>query len=290
MSNFGNETQIEQISEQTITMLLRDKESKQNPEMHIFVGQHGAAKTSRMIKVISQQQMNESVYINIDSYRPLHPLSKIYLSDDEGKSDYLDNTEMFVRKLSADVFNTAIAKKHNMIFEHTFKNDNICNILKTARENGYKVNIHLIAATLHESMLQHVLSYEAELNYIGYSRYIPIAQQEMEYELMLKTLERISNERIYDHLDVVSQDGTNIFNSDEENEFDVVESLINFREKEWTAEQYSTYQKTLTRAKEMAELRKADAKYIADIDLIDKMSRNISISQIQSPRLNNEER
>ncbi len=212
-----------------------------HPAAVILGGQPGAGKGGLIALAENGFSGHSFVVINGDEFRKEHPMSKEILLKQE--EDYARLTDPDVRRWTRDVFKYAIQTKRNLVFEGTMRTDGpICNTLQRLKQQGYRVIVRVMAVHACVSLLGTYERHEEQKQIFGYGRPVAKASHDAAYRGMLKTVERIEKEKLFDVLEVYNRDKHLLY----ENRVigracqkppKAVEAIIGEREKKWTADQ-----------------------------------------------------
>lgn len=156
---------------------------QEKPEAHILGGQPGAGK-SHFLRVLKEQS-KDSLIINGDDLRGLHPFFYSYLREDErGAVDRVqEDISSWVEKLIEEISH----RKGNLIVEGTMRNP--AAQLRTAdvlEKEGYSVSAHVILTRPEISMANIFLRYEMQKRLLGVARLT-------RHEAHDETVERLSD-------------------------------------------------------------------------------------------------
>ena len=123
------------------------------------------------------------------------------------EEDYARLTDPDVRRWTRDVFEYAIRTKRNLVFEGTMRTDGpIRNTLQRLKQQGYRVIVRVMAVHACVSLLGTYERHEEQKQIFGYGRPVAKASHDAAYRGMLKTVERIEKEKLFDVLEVYNRD------------------------------------------------------------------------------------
>jgi predicted ABC-type ATPase len=220
--------------------IFENKFPVQNPTIVILGGQPAAGK-SDLIKLSEKEFTNNNVVkINGDEFRKFHPNSKEILKNHD--KDYAKLTEPDVRTWTKDLFDKAIDKKYNIIFEGTMRTDQICDTIKNLKDKGFNVIVRALAVNELNSRAAIYQRYINQIQQFGGGRFTERASHDAAYSGMLNTLQRIENERKYDKLEIYKRNGDLVYNSVEgDSKTGVVDSIIKTRNEPWSLDKYKKF-------------------------------------------------
>ena len=143
----------------------------------------------------------------------------------------------------------------------------IVNTLQRLKQQGYRVIVRVMAVHESISLLGTYERYEEQKQIFGYGRAVPEESHDAAYHGMLKTIERIEKEKLFDLLQVYNRDKhllyeNRVLHNELTNPPQAVEAIIHEPEKEWTPEQVRQYIKAWNRVIEKMVLRRADPQEI----------------------------
>ncbi|WP_124726877.1 zeta toxin family protein [Staphylospora marina] len=240
--------------------------SVEKPTAVILGGQPGAGKGGLIALSAREFPDSNFVVINGDEFRKEHPKSEEIFKKHE--QDYAKLTDPDVREWTKKLFDLAIQTKRNLIFEGTMRTDGpIRNTLRNLKQQGYHVVVRVMAVNEKISLLGTHERYEEQKQIFGHGRSVPKEAHDAAYDGMLRTIERIEKEKLFDLLQVYNRDKTLLYeNRVLGNEWKhppkVVEAIQKERNKEWTPEQVEQYIKAWNRVMDKMVLRNADPQEI----------------------------
>ena len=129
---------------------------------------------SKQIDVAVQSFLDAGVaVINGDDYRMSHPQKDKILELDDKK--FAEMTDPDVRIWTKRLFDTAIKNRRNIIFEGTMRSkEPLLTTIKRLKEEGYRVDIVVVAVKKEFSRLGTLMRYENQKTAFGYGRWTPL--------------------------------------------------------------------------------------------------------------------
>lgn len=198
------------------------KKPAKTPQAFILGGQPGAGKSVIIQKSINQLANDNIVVLNADEFRLLHPQAKQIL-DEHGK-EFAHYTAPDVRDWGKEVFSAARQNRFNLIHEGTMRTDQICETIKQMQQEGYKIHIRVMAVPEIKSRVSIYSRYQELLDSGMPARFTSREDHDNAYYGMLKTLQKIEDEKLYDTIQVVNRKGDTLFNTGDKNICEAVET------------------------------------------------------------------
>lgn len=261
------------ILQELIRALEHEATPVEKPVAIILGGQPGCGKGGLVDLSINEFKNQNAAVINGDEYRKYHPKSREILKKHE--QDYAKHTDPDVREWTKRLLDYAIDTKRNIIFEGTMRQDGpICMTLARLRSEGYVVKIRVLAVNERESLLGVYQRYEEQKAKMGFGRMSPRSSHDAAYTGMLKTIERIEQEKLFDTLQVYNRNKLLIYeNKRIDHEYQrapgVVEAIQQERNKEWSLQKNRGYLDAWDRVIKQMEQRQTGA---SDIDHVLKIT------------------
>ena len=233
--------QHEEILKQIMTDVFKDAKRFEHPEIFILGGQPGAGKSTSIDYLVSSGEAKDCLIINADEYRAYHP------QIDEINTKYPEQmaaiTDLDVRDWTQRIFAQAIENRNNIIFEGTMRTNQICETIKKLHEQGYNVNINVLAVNYYESKLSTYYRYEDSLKRGILARHSPPEAHDETYDKMLDTLQQIEDEGYYSKMTIYGRDKRVVFRSDRKNpKVGSVIAILRHRDKVWSRSKLNDYQ------------------------------------------------
>ena len=100
------------------------------------------------------------------------------------------------------MFDLAIDKNTNIIFEGTLRTTQICDTIKRLHNRGYKIVISPMAVPFIISTYSICNRYKIEKQKFGKARFVPFSSHKESYFRMIDTLREIVREKNYDKMEV----------------------------------------------------------------------------------------
>lgn len=230
-----DEEQFEKMYQQAREMIFGNTKTYDNPTAIIIGGQTGAGKGG--IDVFSKREFKEngleSVVIDVDVYRMLHPKAEEIIK--KYPTMYTEITGQETGPIAKLLLQEAIQKGYNFIFEGTMKNTEV---LETMREMPKKFTkiVRVIATSPKESLLTAFERNEEQVELIGYGRFTNVEVHDFSCEGVAKTLKIIEESNVPDRIQIFTR-GKDIVSPDlvydsecDTNEFKTAyETLVEYR-------------------------------------------------------------
>lgn len=192
--------------------IFNNKKSCDFPIAVVLGGQPGAGKSVLIDNAKKEFDDNNVVIINGDEFRRMHPnLDEIL---EYAEEDYAMYTDADVRVWTSDLFEKAINDKYNIIFEGTMRTNRICDTLKKLKDNGFFIELKILAVNGIDSLISTMERYEKQKNAEGYGRITPSDSHRNAYYGMLDTLEDIESQKCFDTLEISTRDGDIVYYND----------------------------------------------------------------------------
>ncbi|OJV55343.1 MAG: hypothetical protein BGO31_20655 [Bacteroidetes bacterium 43-16] len=175
----------------------------QTPTAIILGAQPGAGKTE-LQKSAERLLGNNAVICNADNLRDFHPLSK------EIKTKHPEVYPELTAEY-AQMWNNLLCKycrenKLNYILETTFSSGERLNeTILELKNNGYKVDIMLLAVSPKLSLLGTYIRYEESLQELGLGRKVSKVAHDSRFNAIPTTIEAISLKRFFDNISIYSR-------------------------------------------------------------------------------------
>jgi len=199
----------EKILNQIRMIVFSNKTPVENPHIYILGGQPAAGKSVLTKRVYETSKNHNIVIINGDDFRTLHPQAP-EIFQKHGK-DFAAYTDPDVRDWTRQVFDEAIAKKYNIIFEGTMRTPLICDTIKNLQQQGYQIHILAMAVPAIKSRISIYARYQEQLDHYPIARFTSQKSHDDAYEGMLYTLDLIEKQHLYDTIFVYNREGDVVF-------------------------------------------------------------------------------
>lgn len=230
-----NEKEYEQMYQNVRKIVFQNAKTYKNPTAIIVGGQTGAGKGG--IDVYSKKEFKkqnvDSIVIDVDSYRMLHPKGKEIVK--KYPTLYNDITAQETGTIAKELLKETIEKGYNFIFEGTMKNTEILETMKKMPKNYNKI-VRVIATSSKESLLTAFERNEEQVNAVGYGRFTNVDVHDFSYEGVAKTLKIIEESKVPDRIqiftrgkDIVSPELVYDSNNDKNEYNTAYETLIAYR-------------------------------------------------------------
>ena len=230
-----DEEQFEKMYQQAREMIFGNTKTYDNPTAIIIGGQTGAGKGG--IDVFSKREFKEngleSVVIDVDVYRMLHPKAEEIIK--KYPTMYTEITGQETGPIAKLLLQEAIQKGYNFIFEGTMKNTEVLETMKEMPKKFTKI-VRVIATSPKESLLTAFERNEEQVELIGYGRFTNVEVHDFSCEGVAKTLKVIEESNVPDRIQIFTR-GKDIVSPDlvydsecDTNEFETAyETLVEYR-------------------------------------------------------------
>lgn len=221
------------------------RRAEEIPTVYIIGGQPAAGKSKVLDKAFREVDCN-AVIINGDDYRKFHPEEKeIYERFGHEGSKY---THPDCAKWAVDAMKEARSNKYNVILENTLRSSDITYTINNFKNNGYRVEIKILAVNELESLAGIYHRYEDQLSIYNNQkdpttipRFTPLEYHDNAYTSMLSTVEKIEQDGIAD-LKIYNRKGDLLYDStDNPQSRKAVDIIIETRNTPWLIEKYQQY-------------------------------------------------
>lgn len=230
-----NENEFEEMYQNARKIVFQNAKTYKNPIAIIVGGQTGAGKGG--IDVYSKKEFEkqklDSIVIDVDSYRMLHPRGEEIVK--KYPTWYNDITAQETGPIAKALLEETIEKGYNFIFEGTMKNTEILETMKKMPKNYNKI-VRVIATSSKESLLTAFERNEEQVGAVGYGRFTNVDVHDFSYEGVAKTLKIIEESKVPDRIQIFTR-GKDIVSPElvydsnrEKNEYNTAyESLVAYR-------------------------------------------------------------
>ena len=161
-----NEKEYEEMYQNARKIVFQNAKTYKNPIAIIVGGQTGAGKGG--IDVYSKKEFKkqklDSIVIDVDSYRMLHPRGEEIVK--KYPTWYNDITAQETGPIAKALLKETIEKGYNFIFEGTMKNTEILETMKKMPKNYTKI-VRVIATSPKESLLTAFERKEEQVEAVG---------------------------------------------------------------------------------------------------------------------------
>lgn len=199
-----NEKDYEEMYQNARKMIFRNAKTYKNPTAVIIGGQTGAGKGG--IDVYSKREFKEknmdSVVIDVDIYRMLHPKAKEIIT--KYPTLYTEITGQETGPIAKALLTEAIEKGYNFIFEGTMKNTEVLETMKKMPSNYIKI-VRVIATSPKESLLTAFERNEEQINLIGYGRFTNVEVHNISCDGVAETLKVIEESKVPDKIQIFTR-------------------------------------------------------------------------------------
>ena len=235
--------------------------SQENPKAFLLGGQPGAGKSAleNMINI-------ENRYISIsgDDYRKFHPLydklNKIYGKD---ASKY---TQKWSGEMVEHLLKEARKEKWNVILEGTLRKAELpIREAKDFKENGYSVELYVVAVKPEKSYLATLQRYEEMIVRCRIPRMTPKEHHDLVVNNIGDNLEIIYNSKAFDNIKLFDRENNLLYNYIENLDISPKNILENEFNREWKIEEIKKFEEKWENLIKMVENREASLEEIAQL-------------------------
>lgn len=211
---------------------LEDIPARQTPKIVILGGQPGCGKSVVIAKHLQDTFLDENsvCIINGDELRRYHPRSDEIFAEYEQL--YADITDLDVRSWTSALFDAAIQKRVDIVFEGTMRNDAVCETIKRLYSEGYNIVISPIAASYKLSLFSVCMRFYLQKKDTGHGRSVSFESHREAYNKMPVTLQKIIDEHSFERIEAYGRvPVTNEYIALAVDEKDVVSEILLFRDR-----------------------------------------------------------
>lgn len=188
-----------EIGEQIKRIYLFDKYPVENPKAIIDIAPPASGKTGLNSYGCEQFEDNNVVVINSDELKPFHPkideIAKLYPEYYTKVTDQESNT------WTSDLFDTALEKGYNVIFEGTGRNARILETIKNKMQN-YHVTVRGMAVNEMNCLISILERYVAQVETRGWGRLVTLDHFYETYREMPNTIQVIEQSGVVDTVEI----------------------------------------------------------------------------------------
>lgn len=230
------EEEFLEVKEEMLKRLTEDKMVTENKKGYILGGQSGAGKTT-LHRIFKKELEDNCIVINGDEFRPYHPRYK------ELKKEYGENAVTKLSKFSGQMVEQLVdslsSEGYNLIIEGTLRTAEVP--LKTAKklkENGYDVDLGIIAVKPQISYLSTIDRYEKMLDKGVNTRITPKDHHDKIVEKLPENIDYIYKSSEFSNIRIYDREENCLYNqkeTPEKNPADVMDNVLNgkYNEKEF---------------------------------------------------------
>ena len=236
--------------------------SQENPKAFLLGGQPGAGKSAleNMINI-----ENEYVSISGDDYRKFHPLydklNKIYGKD---ASKY---TQKWSGEMVEHLLKEARKEKWNVILEGTLRKAELpIREAKDFKENGYSVELYVVAVKPEKSFLATLQRYEEMIVRGRIPRMTPKEHHDLVVNDIGNNLEIIYNSKTFDNIKLFDRENNLLYNYRESPNISTKSILDKEFYCEWKKEEIKKFEEKWQLLIKMMENRKASFEEISQLE------------------------
>lgn len=261
---------FEKSALRAFTEIFKNATSSKNPQIFLSGGQpaSGKGKLISHAEKILQSQKNSYIIINGDDYRIDHPDSlALYKEFDK---EYATKTDDFTRPFTKAVFDYARGQKCNIIFEGTMRTDAIFKTITDMRNEGYQAHISVISNNKLNSKLGIYERYYNQKDKNDIARFTSAKSHDDAYKGMLYVLNKFEKEKNFETLTVYNNNLKPLYENDKTKAmpYKAVDILNKERDKEWTPQEMSIYNKRINSVLKQMEKYKEAPQHIAIVKML----------------------
>jgi anititoxin/toxin system zeta toxin len=235
--------------------------SQENPKAFLLGGQPGAGKSAleNMINI-----ENKYVSISGDDYRKFHPLydklNKIYGKD---ASKY---TQKWSGEMVEHLLKEARKEKWNVILEGTLRKAELpIREAKDFKENGYSVELYMVAVKPEKSYLATLQRYEEMIVRCRVPRMTPKEHHDLVVNDIGDNLEIIYNSKAFDNIKLFDRENNLLYNYRENLDISPKNILEKEFYREWKIEEIKNLKEKWENLIKMVENREASLEEISKL-------------------------
>ena len=235
--------------------------SQENPKAFLLGGQPGAGKSAleNMINI-----ENKYVSISGDDYRKFHPLydklNKIYGKE---ASKY---TQQWAGEMVEHLVKEAKREKWNIILEGTLRTSELpIKEAKGFKENGYSVELYVVAVKPEKSYLGTLQRYEEMIAKGRVPRMTPKEHHDLVVNSIGNNLETIYNSKTFDNIKLFDRENNLLYNYKESPNISPKNILEKEFNREWKTEEIEEFKENWENLIKMMENRKASIEEISQL-------------------------
>lgn len=194
-----------EIEEKIKMIMLFDKYPVENPRAIIDIAPPASGKTGLNGYGQEQFEDNNVVIINSDELKPFHPkideIAKLYPEYYTKVTDQESNT------WTSALFDEALKRGYNVIFEGTGRNARILDTIKEKMQ-GYHVTVRGMSVNELNCLYSILERYEAQVATKGWGRLVTLSHFYETYNEMPNTIEKIEESGIIDSVEIYKRGST----------------------------------------------------------------------------------
>jgi len=263
MNNEKNYTdeEFQKVFQQILKFYKSRYSSQENPKAFLLGGQPGAGKSAleNMINI-----ENKYVSISGDDYRKFHPLydklNKIYGKD---ASKY---TQKWSGEMVEYLLKEARKEKWNVILEGTLRKAELpIREAKDFKENGYSVELYVVAVKPEKSYLATLQRYEEMIVRCRIPRMTPKEHHDLVVNNIGNNLEIIYNSKAFDNIKLFDRENNLLYNYRENLDISPKNILEKEFYREWKIEEIKNFKEKWENLIKMVENREALFEEISEL-------------------------
>ena len=263
MNNEKNYTdeEFQKVFQQILKFYKSRYSSQENPKAFLLGGQPGAGKSAleNMINI-----ENRYVSISGDDYRKFHPLydklNKIYGKD---ASKY---TQKWSGEMVEYLLKEARKEKWNVILEGTLRKAELpIREAKDFKENGYSVELYVVAVKPEKSYLATLQRYEEMIVRCRIPRMTPKEHHDLVVNNIGNNLEIIYNSKAFDNIKLFDRENNLLYNYRENLDISPKNILEKEFYREWKIEEIKNFKEKWENLIKMVENREALFEEISEL-------------------------
>lgn len=239
MSKLEDYTEEEflEVKEEMLERLTESKTVEEVKKGYILGGQSGAGKTT-LHKIFKRELDDNCIIINGDEFRPYHPRYK------ELKKEYGEDAVSKLSKFSGQMVENLVdelsEEGYNLIIEGTLRTSEVP--LKTARklkENGYEVDLGLIAVKPQISYLSTIDRYEKMLDKGVNTRITPKEHHDKIVNSLASNVDEIYKTEEFSNIRIYDREENCLYNKEETPEINPAEIMNNVLTGEYSEKEFN---------------------------------------------------
>ncbi len=203
-----SEDEHNNVQKEINDIFFKGKKPVENPRGIINIAPPGSGKTQANANAINEFRKKENsespnvVVINSDELKPFHP--KISEIAKDYPKHFTKITDQDSNTWTSDLFDEALRRKYNVIFEGTGKNTRI---LYTIRDkmDGYEVDVRTMAVNELNCLISILERYWGQINVKGWGRLVELDHFYECYNAIPDTIDKIEKSKVPERVQVVKR-------------------------------------------------------------------------------------
>lgn len=243
--------------------LSADTKSVEQPVFVLIGGQPGAGK-SRVTNAITTQLDNNAIVLDADKFRPQHP--HYFEMVEKEPLNVFDLARDDVNAWLKQAGDFAIEANRHVVMDGTLRDkDHIAKVAQSYKDNGYKVELNIVATHERFSNTSIFERYEEGLKSEKIGRYVNPEFHKAAYEALPETIKYLEENKLVDSITIRNRDNIIVYENKLENgqwqkEPKAVEALEVERNRQPTAQERERLEKSRANTLDLMEKRQATSR------------------------------